>query len=280
MRLEYMPSRLGSNLLLWIASISYGTYNNITIEYDINSLIYGYNIFTKALLQFVENHNIKSINNSSIIPPLLIDDFFNYISLVVLNIKLDLISYFRLNMLDHIKPYLFELFQKENYTLCYDPNKTIVIHLRLDDVTYHYDYDGKISSDYYINKMNNDMPVFRKDLDLSNNIQSPLSIEKIKKQVEDALQIYKDYEVLVIASSEPKDYVIDLPYKIMRNGYPEYDLFLLCNAKVLICSRSTFGLMGCLFGNYEKAYVPLWGLFVGVGLGTKYDKNTKLSYFY
>jgi hypothetical protein len=199
---------------------------------------------------------------------------------VVLNIKSDLISYFRSNILEKIKPYLLELFQKENYILPYDREKTIVVHLRLDDVSERSDFDGKIPSDYYIDKINNDLSICRYDLDVSINMQSPLSIEKIKKQIEDALQIYKDYEVLVVASSEPKDYVIDLPYRILRNGSPEYDLFLLCNAKVLIVSRSTFALMGCLLGTYEKAYVPLWGLFVGAGLGTKYDRNTKLSYFY
>lgn len=279
MKLEYMPSRLGSNLLYWIASICYSVCNNIKIEYDINLLVYGYNIFTKPLLYFIDVYNSNNDNNINYTIEYN-HDFFNYLSLVVLNIKSDLISYFRSNILEHIKPHLFRLFQKENYILPYDKEKTIVIHLRLDDVSERPDFDGKIPSDYYIDKINSDIPIYRYDLDLSINMQTPLSIEKIKKQIEEALNIYQGYDILVIASSEPKDYVIDLPYKILRNGSPEYDLFLLCNAKVLIVSRSTFALMGCLLGTYEKAYVPLWGLFVGAGLGTKYDKNTKLSYFY
>jgi hypothetical protein len=277
--LEYMPSRLGSNILFWIASISYAINNNIKINYNIDSLIYGYNIFTTPLLLFVNYYNSTILHERSIDVPILYDDFFNYLSLVVLNIKSDLISFFRENLFNYIKPTLYELFRKEKYELCYDPTKTIVVHLRLDDVANRSDFDGKIPSDYYINKINNDTPICRYDIDVSINMQTPLSIEKIRTQIERALEIYEGFDVLIIASSEPKDYIIDLPYRIIRNNTPEYDLFLLCNAKVLILSRSTFALIGCLLGNYEKAFIPLWGLFVGCGLGTKYDK-TDLSYFY
>ena len=279
MKIEYMPSRLGSNLLLWISSLIYADHNNIKIEYNIDSLIYGYNIFTTPILEYINQHNSNINENTNAVNISLNNDFYNFLSIVVLNIKSDVISYFRSKLLERIKPSLNNLFHKNNYTLCYDKDNTIVVHLRLDDVSERIDYDGKISSECYINKINNDIPVHNSDLDYYINTQSPLSVDKIQKQIDNALKIYKNYEVIIIASSEPKDYVINLPYRIIRNNTPEYDLFLLCNAKVLILSRSTFALMGCLLGNYEKAYVPLWGLFVGVGLGTKYD-NTNLSYFY
>ena len=151
--------------------------------------------------------------------------------------------------------------------------------MRIDDVSNREDYDGKISSEYYINRINEDVLCFNSDIPHEYNRQSPLSLDKIKKQINEALKIYEDYEVIVIASSEPADYVIDLPYKVIRNNTPEYDLYLLCNAKVLILSRSTFALISCFFGKAEKIYLPLWGLFVASGLGTKYDKNN-YTYFY
>jgi hypothetical protein len=58
-----------------------------------------------------------------------------------------------------------------------------------------------------------------------------------------------------------------------------FDLFLLCNAEVVILSRSTFSLSCLYFGSAKDIYVPMWGHISCFGLTNKYD-NTNINYYY
>ena len=55
--------------------------------------------------------------------------------------------------------------------------------------------------------------------------------------------------------------------------------FKMCNADVLILSRSTFSLAAAFMGIVREVWCPLWGHFVCTGLYTKYD-NSKFNYFF
>ena len=166
----------------------------------------------------------------------------------------------------------------ENYNLPYNPKKSILVHLRLGDVKDRADYDGSFCSNHYKNRIDNDNQSIQGIATLGYcNMQTPLDKKKIDLAILEATQKYPDHEVVIVTS--PGDNVIPHPYKTIRSNNENYDMFLLCNADVLILSRSTFSLTASFLGTAKEVWCPLWGHFVCTGLYTKYD-NSKFHYFF
>ena len=171
-----------------------------------------------------------------------------------------------------------DLFIPNSYNIPFNPKKTIALHLRLDDVVNRKDYDGSTCSNYYKNRIDSDDNNIQGIANLGYcNLQTPLNRSKIDLCLTQAKEKYPNHEVVIIAA--PGNDIIDFPYKIIRSDDESYDLFLLCNADVLILSRSTFSLSAAFLGNAQEIWCPLWGHFVTTGLYTKYD-NSNFNYFF
>jgi hypothetical protein len=281
--------RLGANILNYISQIVYAHKNNYYIKYDKNFLRFKNSIFIKSLFSYVDNYNLHLLENYDIdryfidseelnLQKINIDTvhFVHIISMTTMNISSDIISYFK----KHIFPNIEEEFEKlatiMNYTTL-DVSKKIVVHLRLDDVRNVRDYDGSICSNYYADRINNGQSCFHTNLyDGLYNQQAPLSKEKLMDQITTAQKKYPDYKVVLVTN--PGE-TVDLPFQIIQNDDPNFDLYLLCKSEVLILSRSTFTLASLFFGRQKEVYIPLWGHAVCLGIYTKYD-NSKFNYFF
>ncbi len=69
-------------------------------------------------------------------------------------------------------------------------------------------------------------------------------------------------------------------YEIISNSDVDKDLFVLCNSKRSILSRSMYALTSLFFSKpKEYCHLPSWGFFVVCGLNTKYDNNN-FKYIY
>lgn len=281
--------RLGANILNYISQIVYAHKNNYYIKYDKNFLRFKNSIFIKSLFSYVDNYNLNLLENYDIdryfidseelnLQKINIDTvhFVHIISMTTMNISSDIISYFK----KHIFPNIEEEFEKlatiMNYTTL-DVSKKILVHLRLDDVRNVRDYDGSICSNYYADRINNGQSCFHTNLyDGLYNQQAPLSKEKLMDQITTAQKKYPDYKVVLVTN--PGE-TVDLPFQIIQNDDPNFDLYLLCKSEVLILSRSTFTLASLFFGRQKEVYIPLWGHAVCLGIYTKYD-NSKFNYFF
>lgn len=281
--------RLGANILNYISQIVYAHKNNYYIKYDKNFLRFKNSIFIKSLFSYVDNYNLNLLENYDIdryfidseelnLQKINIDTvhFVHIVSMTTMNISSDIISYFK----KHIFPNIEEEFEKlatiMNYTTL-DVSKKILVHLRLDDVRNVRDYDGSICSNYYADRINNGQSCFHSNLyDGLYNQQAPLSKEKLMDQITTAQKKYPDYKVVLVTN--PGE-TVDLPFQIIQNDDPNFDLYLLCKSEVLILSRSTFTLASLFFGRQKEVYIPLWGHAVCLGIYTKYD-NSKFNYFF
>jgi len=291
--------RLGSHLLQYISIVIYAYYNNLYIVYEEDKLNYTNSVFVKALLKYIDKHNEKfpSKNYFEQYKNLNIQEYwlnfqFNYdrnnlfyscdtliiSTQVVYSIKSDLISYFKKYIYQTIN-HNVERFLPTNYNVPFNPKKTILLHLRLDDVKDRNDYDGEICSNYYKNRIDNNYESIQGiTTNVGNtNFQTPLAKHKIETCLSEAKEKYPEHEVIIVTS--PGNYVIDYPYKCIRSDDESYDLFLLCNCDILILSKSTFSLSAAFLGSAKEIWCPLWGHFVCTGLYTKYDKS-KLNYFF
>jgi hypothetical protein len=284
--LKPMVSRIGTNILYYISYIIFAYKNKLLIKYNKNELFYSDSIFVNILFNYIDNYNKELLNNNfigkldnKISIELYDDDLMKCLSYTTINIKSDIISYFHNFIYKHIKNELPINILSNKYKIPFDINKTIIVHLRLDDVTYRVDYDATIPTNYYKNQIDNNELCITSDLPRHLTTQTPIAIDRIQNEINKALLKYSGYEVVIIASPEPKDYIIPLPYRCIRSDDPEFDLFLLCSAKVLILSRSTFAIISCFLGTAEEIYCPLWAINVSLGLYTKYD-NSKYNYFY
>jgi hypothetical protein len=291
--------RLGANITCFIAQIIYAVHNNLYIRYDRNFInsgdnvrfvpynqTYNNSIFIKTMFDFIDIHNIKLVIGSEGENANMFSiHFFELISKVLLNIKKDHFSYFKEKIYPEIKDIFLNNAKQNGYidNIPFNPNKTILVHLRLDDVKYRNDYDGRVCCNHFNNYINNDImtnnDVHQEIIDVYPlcNFQSPLSKSKIQNQINIALEKNPDYEVIIVTSNNEN--VAEFPYRYISNDDESFDLFLLCNADVVILSRSTFALSCMYFGIAKDIYVPMWGHISCFGLTTKYD-NMNINYFY
>lgn len=305
--------RLGSHLIQYLSIIIYAFYNNLYIVYEPSKVHYNNNYFyegntypkshiVQGLLVWIDNHNKKfpekdyrsKYNNLNVMEYLLefeikFNKFAYFYSCdlliittqVLYTIHSDLISYFKKYLAGSVK-LTINKFIPPQFDVPFNPKKSILVHLRMGDVSDRQDYNGQICGNYYTERINNDEQIIQgiKNLGYCNR-QTPLARYKLETAICQAKGKYPDYEIILV--TQPGNYKIDLPYRCICSENENYDLFLLCNSEVLILSKSTFALSAVFLGNAQEIWCPLWGHFVTLGLNTKYDnvnKIMKVNYFF
>ena len=278
--------RLGTNLINYISQINHAYNNNWFIKYD-SDMNYNNSIFVKSLTDFIDEYNIaleKQYSNKNISTldenEIIICEKhdLNYTTaFTVMHLKCDLITYFKKYIFDHVK-YFFNNYTKiNNYSVPFDPKKTILVHLRLEDVRNWPHYDGRVCCNHYANRINNGEKCEYTSFGWNYNRQTPMPIDVIQREINNALLKYPEHEVIIVTS--PGDYDTGLSYKSIRSNDENYDLFLLCNSEVVILSRSNYSLCSLFYGIVKEAYVPMWGHLSCIGPCTNYD-FCKFNYFY
>jgi hypothetical protein len=251
--------RLGANINSYIAQIIYAVFKGHYIHLEQKEYRYAHSPFIKSLFSFIENYNQgKSLNVRLFYGN---NHCFNGIlGETTQTINCDLVTYFKsMNIkLNH---------NYENY----DFSKTILVHLRLDDVSKSPDYDGSICTEFYKKLIENGNYCYH-TIHHGGNKQAPVSDSKITS----ILNNYPGYNVKIITNPGSE---ITLPYENIGSDDESRDLFLITQAKIVILSRSTFSLSALFFGDHQTVYIPSWGHSVCLGLNTKFDK-TNFNYFY
>ena len=294
------PDRLGANITTFISQIIFAHKNNFRINFDKN-LIYGdsiwadlkygpinqrfkESIFVQSLFDYIEEYNSYiSIDNLEI--NFFSSDYFEIMSKTVLEIESDLVTYFKKNLYDNVNKFFLEKLKQKNYSLPFDPNDTVLIHLRLDDAKYIDDYDGKICANHFAECINsNQIATIELDRIVKNkygsnfNRQAQISFYKIEHCLSKIYLEDSNYKNAVIVTS-PNENLENINYPVISNFDESYDLFLLSNAKKIILSKSTFSLSSLFFGNFETCYLPLWGHIPCFGIYTKFDENRNIKFF-
>jgi hypothetical protein len=278
--------RLGANLINYICQIIYAHYNGYyikIIDNEYNHTKYPNSQYYKILLNYIVN--VLNVNNDTTYcyhlgsDDEILYDFNKYdIQLfcghVTQTIKCDLITYFHKHIYNDLD---FKQLNDFYHDVNYDFNNSIFCHLRLDDVSHKKDYDGSICSRYYKILIENNKPCVNKFYEYVNN-HSPLSKEKIITMINDVKNIYFDNKIYMVSS--PTSDIDSKEYEIISNSDVDKDLFILCNSKRSLLSRSLFALSSLFFSKpKEYCYLPSWGFFVVCGLNTKYDNNN-FKYIY
>ena len=272
--------RLGANLSWYISTILIAIKNKYKIHFIKPKKEYRYynSIFVEALLNFIDEYNLTYFGTTNIESgDVLIqecEDYFQKIIRNVISIKCDYVSAFKEDVFtEKFKDNLKELAKTRNYTIPFNTEKTIVVHLRLDDrANLIVDKETRIKcSRNFKQIIDNDIINFTFPGFVG---QSAINEDSLKEIIDKALLIHKDYEVIIITNGTHT-----LPYKTINSTDESYDLFLLCNSKVLIGSMSTFSFAAILFGQHESVYYPLWDHAVCFGLTTKYDKTKTIMFF-
>ena len=135
--------RLGANISWYISTISLAIKNKfpIFIVKDLSSYAYANSIFVESLFAFIGDYNNKTFgknyNNIQGMKAIVIEEDVEYFKKIIknlINIKCDYVTMFKNNILtQQFKEYFNALAKTRNYILPYDREKTIVVHLRLDD---------------------------------------------------------------------------------------------------------------------------------------------------
>ena len=288
--LRTRPDRIGTELLSILSQFFYCYINNYYLKYNTSDTKFSDSIFIKSILKIIdENNSILIDSDSSILNSLIVNDEINipgpgetdmcYLMGKIVQInKLDLLSFFKINFYTKIKNF-YNL--NTNYNIPFDIDNSIVIHLRLDDQWWEEDYDGRICSNHFIDRINDNKECFFTNGPGNKyNKQNPLSKEKIKKQLDLLLLQFPQSKVIIIASPLTEIPDMDFNYDMLiQNQDFNYDLFLLSKAKKIILSRSNYALISLFFGEHTHIHMPLWGHFACAGFGTKYDK-CNFNYFY
>ena len=274
--------RLGSNILNYMAQILYAYNNKLLIKFRNNSkdnYSFNHSVFVKILFNYIDKYN-DGIQDDDILFEL--DnpkDLVYTLSFTLKDIQSDYISYFNNFIYNDIKLDISNI--KYIYNIVpFDVNKTILVHLRLDDMAHWSDYDGSICSNYYKNRIKNNEECYHLNYG-GGNSQSPLSKEKLQNVINRAKVRFSDHNVLLITSPQSDTSFFD--YDVIKNHDESYDLYLLSLCKVVILSRSTYAISSLFFNNDKDAvYLPLWGHAVCSGFDTIYDKTeiSNYEYFY
>lgn len=304
------PDRLGANIFSYISQISFCHKLNYYIEFD--ELRYNNSIFIKSIKDYIIFYNSNKIKSYEVTISDITKSLININDVVALGfivnniIFCDIFSYFKEKIFYNFNKLLLKNAFNANYKLLFDPIKTILIHLRLDDLNENnsIDYNGELVHNFFSKKMNNNYfvsPINDNTLSLdyykyvtsteyvtpdnyslSNNIngkrntlknfgnQSIIEEYKILTITKELEKKYPEHKIIIISSPIGN---IKLPYCNIRTNDTSFDLFCLCNCDKLILSRSTYALSSIFFSNASEIWVPNWSLSVLSGLNTKYDNN-------
>lgn len=284
--------RIGGNIVDMISQIVYAVHNKMYIRYNRDRLrvynsynqTYNSSVFMQTLFDIIDKHN-ETISDETFTEQLDLaaPSHFEVWVKTLLNIEQDLFSYFR----DHI--YTYDIKEKfvskgidKNYEVPFHPKKTILVHLRLEDVRSQPDYDGTFCTNYFKERIengiipNNNLNEEIHKIDPNCNRQAPIAFDKLQKVIDSVLKDKPNHEVILVTN--PNEDTSALPYKCIASDDECLDLFLLCNCETVILSRSNFALISLFFGFIKEAHIPLWGHLPCYGLCTKYDKNN-FKYF-
>ena len=284
--LKTRPDRIGTELLSVLFQFFYCYKKNYYLKYNETQIKFKDSIFMKSIFKIIDNYNLidNNIDNKIVNDDINIfgpgeTDMCYGMGKIVQEIQSDMLTFFKKNFYQNMKE--FYHLNSDGYTIPFDVENSIVIHLRLDDQWWESDYDGKTCSNHYINLINNSEPCFfTNGPNNQYNKQNPLSYDKIKKQLDILLEEFPNEKVVIIASPLTKIPEINFKHDLLIQSEDyNYDLFLLSKSKKIILSRSNFSLISLFFGEQTHVHMPLWGHFACAGFGTKYD-NCKFNYFY
>ena len=162
--LNSRPDRLGSNLTWYIMQIVYAHYKKYFIHYH-NDSPFSSSLFVQAMIDYIEKYNYNLGETLGNHDHLFTESFIEESqqdwpgnNMIVCNeIHSDLLSYFK----EHIYPEFSKLLALRvtrndavyRNVVVIPFNKTIAVHLRLDDVVERRDYNGIFSSQYYREKI-------------------------------------------------------------------------------------------------------------------------------
>ena len=293
------PDRMGANLSWYIMQIIYAHYHKMFIH--VPELAFGNSIFMQTIRTFADAYNLELGETLGSHDHL---SYFNFIqtseqdwpgnAMIVSNaIQCDLVSYFKTHLHARFRAIL-DTHIIDKFVFSENPNKTIALHLRLDDVVARFDYDGIHSAEYYRDRLNAD--TIRIDLENEQaffqnrgitikgcgrhfnpyDCQAPIAEERIQTIIDQATEKYPDHKVVIVASPLGE---INLPYPTIRSDDLDKDLAFLCQADVVICSRSLYCFSSVYLGNAREVFIPMWGHVAGTGLMSKYD-HANLTYFF
>lgn len=277
--LKSRNDRLGSNLIIILSQLIFAHKHNLYIKNNLTK--FPNSIFIKSILEYCNEYNLKkeeSLSMKNLNQLLYIDTLRETLK----SLRIDFLSYIKNNQIYSRLRYHFEqIAKRRKYTLPFDPEKTICIHLRLEDSKNKPDYNSRVCSNYYKQKINNNIWDYTCDsccrtIGPRFNTQAPLSNSKLIPIINKLKEQNPGYNVVIITSPNEK---VSLPYPVISSVDPNYDLYLLCNAKVLVLSRSNFAMAALFFGIATEIYAPQWVHLTCLRFGTKYD-NSKLNYFY
>jgi hypothetical protein len=276
--------RLGTNLINYVSQINHAYNNNWFIKYDPN-VSYNNSIFVKCLMEYIDFYNEtldrtyfgKIIEETEEIKICKEHDINYTTALTVVHLQCDLITYFKKYIYENVRYNLDQHTMNLGYQVPFDPKKTILVHLRLEDVRTWPHYDGRFCCGHYADRINRGEECEYTSFGWHHNRQTPMPVDIVQRQIDAALVKYPEHEVIIITS--PGDYGTGFSYRDIRSNDENYDLFLLCNSEVVILSRSNFSLCALFYGIVQEAYVPMWGHLSCLGPCTKYD-NCKFNYYF
>lgn len=284
--------RLGGNIADMVAQILYAMNNKMYIRYHNRDVIRAYNyynqnynrtIFVQTLFDIIDKYNstIQSEDFTQFVD-LAAPTHFETFSRTLLDLKVDMFSAFKEIYTSEIRAAFMDRAVNFGYTIPFNPEKTILVHLRLEDVKNKPDYDGTICAGYFknnieagniVNHITND-EVLRMNPHCS--IQAPIPFSRIQPIIDSLKKDRPEHEVIIITN--PGESLNDIPYRCISNTDESYDLFLLCNCETLILSKSNYALSSLFFGISKEVHIPLWSVVPCYGLYTKYDQ-TNFKYF-
>jgi hypothetical protein len=268
MRLIDTGDRLGGILSTHIAGLLYAHHHNILIEYDRTR--YDDSIFMKSLYDWTKIHNLTAVVKD--VELVSERDWYRTMIHTLKTIKIDYVSYFYMYLRESVCTSLNQYAIEKNYQIPFNPHKTILVHLRLNDVRSLPDYEGRICNDEYMKLINADR--YEECAKMCPNRQSPLSMQKLERLIKTATGEFPDREVILLTSPGEQ---ITLPYRVISNQDESLDMYLLCKSDVVILSRSTFSLVTLLFGDSKQVYSPGWCHSACMGLTTKFDRSASVS---
>lgn len=288
---KHRPDRIGTEILSILFQFYYCYMHNYFFKYDQKQIRFADSVFIASIFKIITEYNNELIKkNNGIITTSIVNDAVNIpgpgetdmcygMGMIVQVMQEDMLSFFKKNFYENIKHFYNTHTLK--YSIPFDVENSIVIHLRLDDQWWESDYDGRVCSGHYAKLIDNSQKcLFTNGPGNKYNKQNPMSSDKIKTQLDILLGEFPHMKIIIIASPLTKIPELNFKYDMLiQNEDYNYDLFLLSKSKKIILSRSNFALISLFFGEHTHIHMPLWGHFACAGFGTKYDR-CKFNYFY
>lgn len=279
--------RLGGQFTYLLAQIIWAIEYNYTVQYSRDTIFqhnqhksnHDSSPFLQSLFDYVDfyNKNICKDTDPDTLVNISTTDFMLMISRSTLQIKSDYSSYFKKNIYPFLEPFFLIRVKILNYSIPFDPEKTIGVHLRLDDCNKLPYYDGSFCAGRFRCQIDQDLLTTQHTHNEVRsqrfcNHQAPIAPHIILDLLDKLQKKYPDYEIVIITN--PGEHLADYSaYRHIQNSDPSLDLYLLSQTAVTVLSKSTFSLVSCFYGKAKEVYIPLWGQAVCFGFSSKYDKS-------